>query len=298
MRKQAFTLIELLVVIAIIAILAAILFPVFAQAKASAKQASCVSNMKQIGTSAVMYAADYDDMMVLCQSWNAATPVNGFQIQKGGVNFNSWRALVWPYTKNAGIYVDPTAPNIFVSAAFSSNQSLAALLYGNIGINHMGMAPVYYDPATYFNPKGISATSLAQPAATVYFTEMYNMGQDTTQEYVEPGNFYFNGMVDAPMCWDTNLAGNDPMQVDGNVYCWWNWGQGIDAWLGLDKTKGGQSGGVTPRVANKVVTAWADGHVSKPALGALAAGTNWSFDMTGDMHFIPADFDKYVWDNK
>src|ERR1700738_3792716 len=61
-NKSAFTLIELLVVIAIIAILAAILFPVFAQAKAAAKKTVCLSNTKQVSLAAVMYANDYDDV--------------------------------------------------------------------------------------------------------------------------------------------------------------------------------------------------------------------------------------------
>src|SRR3954470_2379983 len=62
-RNQGFTLIELLVVIAIIAILAAILFPVFAQAREKARQTSCTSNLKQLGTGLMMYAQDYDEMM-------------------------------------------------------------------------------------------------------------------------------------------------------------------------------------------------------------------------------------------
>ena len=61
--KAAFTLIELLVVIAIIAVLAAILFPVFAQARDKARQAACLSNLKQVGTALAMYQQDYDERM-------------------------------------------------------------------------------------------------------------------------------------------------------------------------------------------------------------------------------------------
>jgi prepilin-type N-terminal cleavage/methylation domain-containing protein/prepilin-type processing-associated H-X9-DG protein len=67
-RRHAFTLIELLVVIAIIAILAAILFPVFAQAREKARQATCVSNLKQLGTAALMYAQDYDEQWPMLES--------------------------------------------------------------------------------------------------------------------------------------------------------------------------------------------------------------------------------------
>src|ERR1043165_8351356 len=63
MKHRGFTLIELLVVIAIIAILAAILFPVFAQARSKARQASCISNMKQIACGLMMYAQDYDEVL-------------------------------------------------------------------------------------------------------------------------------------------------------------------------------------------------------------------------------------------
>src|SRR5688572_32605433 len=62
-RRAGFTLIELLVVIAIIAILAAILFPVFAQAREKARQAGCMSNCKQLGLASNMYAQDYDEML-------------------------------------------------------------------------------------------------------------------------------------------------------------------------------------------------------------------------------------------
>ena len=65
MKNRAFTLIELLVVIAIIAILAAILFPVFAQAREKARQTACLSNAKQLGTATIMYVQDYDETLPL-----------------------------------------------------------------------------------------------------------------------------------------------------------------------------------------------------------------------------------------
>jgi prepilin-type N-terminal cleavage/methylation domain-containing protein/prepilin-type processing-associated H-X9-DG protein len=71
-KRTAFTLIELLVVIAIIAILAAILFPVFAQARDKARQAACLSNLKQIGSGLAMYVQDYDERMPYCCQWGRA----------------------------------------------------------------------------------------------------------------------------------------------------------------------------------------------------------------------------------
>src|SRR5438105_13500688 len=71
-RRVAFTLIELLVVIAIIAILAAILFPVFAQARDKARQAACLSNLKQVGSGLAMYVQDYDERLPNCCQWGRA----------------------------------------------------------------------------------------------------------------------------------------------------------------------------------------------------------------------------------
>jgi prepilin-type N-terminal cleavage/methylation domain-containing protein len=96
--RAAFTLIELLVVIAIIAILAAILFPVFAQAKAAAKKVACLSGQKQIGTGVHLYAADYDDMMV-----------TGTQQQGTGFSFAYFEGLLNPYIKNVDIWKCPSA---------------------------------------------------------------------------------------------------------------------------------------------------------------------------------------------
>lgn len=98
-KQKAFTLIELLVVIAIIAILAAILFPVFAQAREAARKASCQSNLKQIGSGWMMYVQDYDEI----------TPMSAWTTEGKG---DGWRAIpfyrIQPYVKNFGVMLCPS----------------------------------------------------------------------------------------------------------------------------------------------------------------------------------------------
>ena len=100
MRRRGFTLIELLVVIAIIAILAAILFPVFARAREKARQTSCLSNVKQLGLGILMYAQDYDERLPLDGIWlvGAVYPTAPF-----------WDIRILPYVKNQQIYICPSA---------------------------------------------------------------------------------------------------------------------------------------------------------------------------------------------
>ena len=109
---RAFTLIELLVVIAIIAILAAILFPVFAQARESARKTACLSNTKQLGLGIMQYVQDYDEMYP-CNSWDTP-PIGTTQTDSGDPNFPSafnWMWKVMPYMKNRQILVCPSDPN-------------------------------------------------------------------------------------------------------------------------------------------------------------------------------------------
>jgi prepilin-type N-terminal cleavage/methylation domain-containing protein/prepilin-type processing-associated H-X9-DG protein len=105
MRRKGFTLIELLVVIAIIAILAAILFPVFAQAREKARQASCTSNLKQIMTATLMYTQDYDEMAP--QMWFAGSDAQ-ITRNEGQWHPNYWHVFLQPYIKSYRLFVCPS----------------------------------------------------------------------------------------------------------------------------------------------------------------------------------------------
>ena len=122
--RRAFTLIELLVVIAIIAILAAILFPVFAKAREKAKQASCLSNCKQIGLGLLMYTQDYDDSFP-CNSPHLTPPAGVPEY-----TITHWSGYIYPYVKNRDLYRCPSRQQYLGYAINSriSNWSSAANL--------------------------------------------------------------------------------------------------------------------------------------------------------------------------
>ena len=107
MRNRGFTLIELLVVIAIIAILAAILFPVFARAREKARQTQCLNNVRQMTTGVAMYAQDFDETLPL-----VAISVPSYYMPSGGRHTSGvmpWVIVLDPYIKNTQIFACPTA---------------------------------------------------------------------------------------------------------------------------------------------------------------------------------------------
>ncbi|MBC7286871.1 MAG: DUF1559 domain-containing protein [Armatimonadetes bacterium] len=120
--RRGFTLIELLVVIAIIAILAAILFPVFARAREKARQASCQSNLKQIGLALAMYVQDYDER------WPSGNPVNNGDPGDTSLRLG-WRGWISnglrPYTKNQQLFQCPSRNSGWFADPWNNNQPVS-----------------------------------------------------------------------------------------------------------------------------------------------------------------------------
>jgi prepilin-type N-terminal cleavage/methylation domain-containing protein len=160
-HRNAFTLIELLVVIAIIAILAAILFPVFAQAREKARQSSCLSNTKQMGLGIMMYTQDYDETYPQAYWYTNDTD--------GSAGYNQWSGMIQPYVKNVGIFVCPSDPN---KGIIPTNPGLDLQAPR---ISYVANAAVLPRKRRSIDPANVaSAASIDAPADVIVIGEMTN----------------------------------------------------------------------------------------------------------------------------
>lgn len=167
MKNKGFTLIELLVVIAIIAILASILFPVFAKAREKARQASCISNMKQLGLALMQYTQDFDETM----------PARQYIDDKGP----SWRNVVYPYVKATGVYKCPsnpskdTAGNDGYPISYGGNYNSSPYFnqdWGNMYPKFKNGTGVFGDT----DAPGVTLAAMNSPAQLIACLEMTNEG--------------------------------------------------------------------------------------------------------------------------
>jgi len=159
MRRRAFTLIELLVVIAIIAILAAILFPVFARAREAARQSSCVSNLKQLGTSLMMYTQDFDEMLPGAAPYNAGSPYAHWVLawnNGAGQNtpqpgpFPVDQGALYSYVKNVQVYTCPSDSNAKIKR-LSYTMNAACHFQALAAARTVATTPLFVDESATLN---------------------------------------------------------------------------------------------------------------------------------------------------
>jgi prepilin-type N-terminal cleavage/methylation domain-containing protein/prepilin-type processing-associated H-X9-DG protein len=132
MNRRGFTLIELLVVIAIIAILAAILFPVFAKAREKARQTSCLSNVKQLALGLLQYAQDYDEIFPGYSGYGPVIYPNG------GTGSAYWAWRIYPYVKNVQVYNCPSATTAWQGQPNGSDVTIGVSVYLCGGATSLG----------------------------------------------------------------------------------------------------------------------------------------------------------------
>jgi prepilin-type N-terminal cleavage/methylation domain-containing protein len=280
--RKGFTLIELLVVIAIIAILAAILFPVFAQAKLMAKAAASTSNQKQLAMSEIMYSGDNDDFSVPSTGWGSWSAPFWFGGTAPQTYCSPWSYELLPYTKNMTITDDPTGPVFSNSANAGLGSNGANSINPLYGYDYTVLSGYYQGPsdaAPYEHT--VPSAQLAQPTDTVMFASRGYFVSEESDGITNPGDVWtfgvpgspiLNGVVDAPNC--------ATIPAD----CLSGWGTGT-AWgvgggsLGFTSvTAGANTGGVSARAPQNQegTVSFCDGHAKKLSWAQMAVGTNWS----------------------
>jgi prepilin-type N-terminal cleavage/methylation domain-containing protein/prepilin-type processing-associated H-X9-DG protein len=238
--RSGFTLIELLVVIAIIAILAAILFPVFAKAREKARQITCASNLKQLGLAFLQYQQDNDETNPTGSLWHASLPAGQGQ---------GWAGQIYPYVKSAGVFACPDD---------SSNGSSGAqnMSYGfNQNLYPLTMWDVYYSGAR-------SAGTLAQYTATSNTVLLFETQgvQGANFQNISPSESFSPSGVGANGQWcGTHLTSNNC----GAVYATGS----IGGYTNLSLIKDGT--GVHTGGANYLAL---DGHVKYLRPGSVSGG--------------------------
>ncbi|CAN5432323.1 hypothetical protein BH11ARM2_BH11ARM2_09040 [soil metagenome] len=283
-RRSAFTLIELLVVIAIIAILAAILFPVFAQAKAAAKKTSAISNSKQINLGYQIYANDADDhypILLYTGSFNAEDDSN-------------CHVLIRPYLKSEGLYFDPMDPasksqREYPDSSVPAPTTEAQRQYNigftaDWGVNMQFIGPIWF-PNGVMTPSAITTSEIAKPAGTLLAVSAV-WGRNPDGSPYGGGNY----AVDAP-CW-TDASGKDmrPGYADGVGY--WYFG----GWAPSQPNAWNVFGGVWPwhNGGKQVIVAYSDGHTKAAPIESLAAGCDVKDYSAGYV----TDPEKFIWSSK
>jgi len=223
--KRGFTLIELLVVIAIIAILAAILFPVFARAREKARQTSCLSNLKQIGLAAMMYVQDYDEHLLF-----ACYYYPGLGCMYGSYAWTRWFGVpLQPYLKSTAVLRCKSYEFGQISPPWSS-YSVGRANPNSYGYNYNALGAWLRAGYTQRRYVGVKLADIPRPADIIMFGPRYCNAGDAMQRaytsyYCLPqahnggDNFAF---CDGHAKW-MNFGPRVDTSPGGPYYTYWNW---------------------------------------------------------------------------
>lgn len=188
---SAFTLIELLVVIAIIAILAAILFPVFARARENARRSSCQSNLKQIGLGVFQYTQDYDEKYPLSRVGNFA--INGTNNAEA-----PWQAVVQPYVKSIQLFKCPSnTSNVLLSYTNAGTGDTIPVSYASVGAynstddKNWGGQTIMGGNDHSNAPKGLSLAAVASSSQTIMVAEKSDKASTEPEFWPYADHFHF-----------------------------------------------------------------------------------------------------------
>ena len=207
MKRKAFTLIELLVVIAIIALLAAILFPVFARARENARRSSCQSNEKQIGLSIIQYIQDNDNYYP-GQNSTSGTTTNLLTC--------TWQSAVWPYMKNSQIFTCPSnLTNITANPDYGPWTQTFGTIPDDYDMNPAVSGGHVVGGVGWF---GIVDSLIAQPATCIMLGETDNNGQGNGIR-LDTGA---QGVGIQLWCYGGHFGGGNFLFCDGHVK-WSKW---------------------------------------------------------------------------
>jgi len=255
-KRSAFTLIELLVVIAIIAILAAILFPVFAQARDKARAVSCLSNARQIGTAVMMYVQDYDEYYFWQADWGETDNWGAGSWGNDYWSYVRWPVRHLPYIKNEGVFRCPSHKNPFLNVVRRDSPDYAgsSALYSNGGTPFpvsFGANLSIMNNTDGRGPGPVNLAKISEPAKKIILAEAltpYGCCEDWNVEYFRAANYTGGengwdwgtmrskvgaaqalGVTDAQMASVTrHQLGNNVVYCDGHVK-WVRWNRVADA---------------------------------------------------------------------
>ncbi len=290
-RKHAFTLIELLIVVAIVAILAAILFPVFTRAKAQAQASVCLNNFKQVAMSTMLYMGDYDDRYALSRYTH--------RLDATSADDKTWVQLILPYGREFRIYKCPSDYTLGIATQAVFDEDLVpgdtysryyrASKRTNVGYNYLYLSPLIQTDI-FISPLSRTQTEINDLTNMVMFGD--SVHRVTPAGLPEGGGSY----LIVPPCRFSNQDGmvTDTFKLpdvpNSALYV------GDQSWQPIpdpgSEYEPRPSGGLWPWHSNRLTVLYTDGHARRIALDRAATGCDVQPGWSGYVH----NRSLYLWD--